>query len=85
MTIETVKKMGLTHLKPTPMVLELVDRSTIMPEGILDEFVVSVESWQYPMDSLVLQPKSLLGDIHSFWKNHGWLLQMHILVVYEDL
>ena len=32
MTIETVRKLGLTNLRPTPTILELADRSTIKPE-----------------------------------------------------
>ena len=32
MTIETIRKLGLTNLRPTPIVLELVDRSTINPK-----------------------------------------------------
>ena len=58
MTIETVKKLGLTNLRPTTTILELVYRSTIKPEGILDDLVISVDSWEYPTDFLVLQPKS---------------------------
>ena len=60
-TMETVKKLGLTNLRPTPTILELADRSTIRPEGILDDLVISVDSWEYPADFLVLQPKSQLG------------------------
>ena len=48
MTIETMKKLGLTNLHPTPTILELADRSTIKPKGILDELIVSVDSWEYP-------------------------------------
>ena len=58
MTIETVKILGLTNLRPTPTILELADRSTIKPEGILDDLVISVDSWEYPTEFLVLQPKS---------------------------
>ena len=47
MTIETVRKVGLTNIRPTPTVLELADRSTIKPEGILDDLVISVDSWEY--------------------------------------
>ena len=61
MTIETVRKLGLTNLRPTPTILELADRSTIKPEGILDDLIISVDSWEYPDDFLVLQPKSQLG------------------------
>ena len=56
-TIETVKKLGLTNLRPTPTILELEKRSTIRPKWILDDLVISVDSWEYPADFLVLQPK----------------------------
>ena len=58
MTIETIRKLGLTNLRPTPTILELAYRSTIKPEGILDDLVIRVDSWEYPADFLVLQPKS---------------------------
>ena len=57
MTIETVQKLGLTNLRPTPTILQLADRSTIKPEGILDDLIVSIDSWEYLADFLVLQPK----------------------------
>ena len=61
MTIETVRKLGLTNLRPAPTILELADRSTIKLEGILDDLVISVDSCEYPDDFLVLQPNSQLG------------------------
>ena len=72
MTIETVRKLGLTNLRPTPTVLELADRSTIKPEGILDDLVILVDSWEYPADFLVLQPKSQLGG-HPLILGRPWL------------
>ena len=44
MKIETVRKLGITNLRPTPTILELEDRSTIKPKGILDNLVISVDS-----------------------------------------
>ena len=44
MTIETIRKLGLTNLRPTPTILEWANRSTIKPEGILDDLVILVES-----------------------------------------
>ena len=61
MTIETVRKLGLTNIKPTPTISELEDRSTIKPEGILDDLIISVDSWEYPTDFLVLQTNLELG------------------------
>ena len=42
MTIETLKQLGLANLRPTPTILEMADRSTIKPEGVVDEVVVSI-------------------------------------------
>lgn len=40
--------------------LQLADRSTVTPEGIVEDVLVSVDSWEYPADFLVLQPKAKL-------------------------
>ena len=72
MTIETVKNLGLTNLRPTPTVLELADRSTIKGEGILDDLVILVDSWEYHVDVLVLQPKSQLRK-HPLILGRPWL------------
>ena len=50
MTIETVKKLRLADLMPTPTILEMADRSTIKLEGILGDLAVSIDSWDYPTD-----------------------------------
>ena len=56
MTIETVKKLGLTSIRTTPTILEMDDKYRIKPEGILDELVVSIDPWEYPVEFFVLQP-----------------------------
>jgi hypothetical protein len=40
MTKETWEMLGSTNLRPTPTVLELVIRSTLRPEGILEDVVI---------------------------------------------
>ena len=52
--------------------MELVDRSTIKPEGILDDLIISIDFWEYPADFLVLQPKSQLG-VHPLILGRPWL------------
>eukprot|EP00253_Pinus_taeda_P017200 PITA_17200 len=61
MTLETMKTLQLTNLQHTTIVLELADRSKVILEGILEDIIVSLDSWEYPVDFLVLQPKSNLG------------------------
>ena len=44
----------------TTIVLQLADHSTVTPEGIMEDVMVSIDSWEYPADFLVLQPKAKL-------------------------
>ena len=61
MNIETLKKLGLIDIRLTQTILEMVERSTIKPEGVVDDVVVSVDSWEYHAYSFVLHPKLQLG------------------------
>ena len=45
-------------LKKTTTVLQLIDRSIVSLEGIIKYIMVSIDSWEYPTDSLVLHPKT---------------------------
>ena len=44
-------------LRPTPSILELADHTTVKPVGVLDDIVVSVASWEYPVDFIVIESK----------------------------
>lgn len=64
--------LGLQNLKPTPTILELANRSTIRPIRKLEDITISVDSWQYLIDILVLHTKSLEGG-HSLILGRPWL------------
>lgn len=72
MTKQTMDQLGLVHIRPTPTMLELANRSKIKPEGMLDDVVVSIDSWEYPTDFIVLQPKHLVGE-HPLILGRPWL------------
>ena len=72
MTKKTMDQHGLVHIHPTPTMLELVDRSKIEPEGVLDDVFVSLDSWEYPIDFIVLHPKNLVGR-HPLILGQPWL------------
>jgi len=56
MTLETAQLLQLKNvIRETPTILELDDRSTIKPEGVIEDLIISVESWNYPADFVVLQ------------------------------
>ena len=61
-TAKTMDTLGLGNIKSTPTILELADKSTIKQVGKLEDVIISVESWHYPVDLLILQTQSLVGD-----------------------
>jgi hypothetical protein len=72
MTKYTMDKLQLSNLRNTPTILQLVDRSTIKPKGVLEDIIVSLDSWEYPVDFMVLQSKSNLGG-HPLILGRPWL------------
>jgi hypothetical protein len=47
MTKGTMDEFKLSIIYNTPIVLQLVERSTIKPENILGDIIVSLDSWEY--------------------------------------
>ena len=55
MTLENLQLLQLQNeVRDTPTILELTDRSTIKPEGVIEDLSISMESWNYPVDFIVL-------------------------------
>ncbi|CAH9096498.1 unnamed protein product [Cuscuta epithymum] len=54
MPSSVVMKLGLGELKPTRMSLQLVDRSVKYPKGILEDVLVRVEKFIFPVDFVVM-------------------------------
>ena len=61
MTMETLRSLNIYNIRPTPTILQLADRSKLKPEGLVDDVIVSIDSWEYPVNFVILQPKSNLG------------------------
>lgn len=72
LTTETCEELGIIALEPTTTLLELVDRLVVRPEGTLHNITFSVDSWEYPLDFLVINPKSRL-DGHPLILGRPWL------------
>eukprot|EP00253_Pinus_taeda_P016213 PITA_16213 len=70
--METMKTLQLNNIRSTSTILELADRSKVVPEGILEDIIVSLDSWEYPVDFLILQPKTNLGG-HPLILGRPWL------------
>ena len=72
MTMETFCNLKIYNIRPTPTILDLADRAKVKPEGVVDDVIVSIDSWEYPVYFIILQPKSNLGG-HPLILGRPWL------------
>lgn len=61
MTNETKERLSLQGLRPTPTVLQMADHSLIKLEGMIKDIIISIESWEYPTNFMILEPNIKLG------------------------
>lgn len=61
MSKQVMDTLRLPNLLYTPNLLQLVDRFVIKLDGVLEDVCVSLDSWEYPVDFMVLTPKDTLG------------------------
>ena len=52
-------QLGLGELKPTNITLSLVDRSVKIPKGIVEDVLVKVDKFYYPVDFVVLDTEPI--------------------------
>ena len=53
------KQLGLGELKPTNVTLSLADRSVKIPKGIVEDVLVKVDKFYYPIDFVVLDTEPI--------------------------
>ncbi|RVW73695.1 Retrovirus-related Pol polyprotein from transposon 17.6 [Vitis vinifera] len=56
------KQLGLGELKPTSITLSLADRSMKIPRGIIEDVLVQVDNFYYPVDFVVLDTDPLVKE-----------------------
>ncbi|RVW76536.1 hypothetical protein CK203_064346 [Vitis vinifera] len=56
------KQLGLGELKPTSITLSLADRSVKIPRGIIEDVLVQVDNFYYPVDFVVLDTDHCQGS-----------------------
>ncbi|KAL4344268.1 hypothetical protein AHAS_Ahas11G0161400 [Arachis hypogaea] len=57
-----VKKLHIEEVKPVQISLELVDKSTVYPRGMIENLLVKVDNFIYPADFVVLDSEGDDGD-----------------------
>eukprot|EP00253_Pinus_taeda_P036019 PITA_36019 len=84
MTLETAQLLQLKNvIRETPTILELADHSTIKPEGVIEDLIILVESWNYLADFVVLQTKTKLGG-HPLILGRLWLATTDAFISYRS-
>ncbi|KAL6316599.1 hypothetical protein AAG906_018854 [Vitis piasezkii] len=56
------KQLGLGELKPTSITLSLADRSVKIPRGIIEDVLVQVDNFYYPVDFVVLDTNPIVKE-----------------------
>jgi len=72
MTYEMMMSLQLPRLKTTPILLEMADKSIVKPIGSLDDIVITIDSWQYPIDFVAISPKTFRPG-HPVVLRRPWL------------
>ena len=58
------KKLGLGELKLTNITLSLADRSVKIPKGIVEDVLVKIDKFYYPVDFVVLDTEPMAEGTH---------------------
>ena len=53
------KQLGLGELKPTSITLTLADRSIKIPRGMIEDILVQVDKFYYPVDFIILDTEPI--------------------------
>ena len=56
------KLLGLGELKPTNITLSLADRSVKIPKGIVEDVLVKIDKFYYPVDFVVLDTEPIANE-----------------------
>ena len=68
------KQLGLGELKPTTITLSLADRSIKIPKGTVEDVLIQVDKFYYPVDFVVLDTKPVVVEANyvlSSWEDHS--------------
>ena len=60
------KQLGLGELKPTSITVSLADRSVKIPRGMIEDVLVQVDKFYYPVDFVVLDTDRLPKELIVF-------------------
>ena len=75
------KQLGLGELKPTSITLSLADRSIKLPKGTVEDVLIQVDKFYYPVDFVVLDTEPAAAGanyVPIILEDHSWPLPMRL-------
>lgn len=58
-------QLGIGELKPTPITMQLADRSVKIPRGVVEDVLIKVDKFYFPVDFIVLDTQPVQNlDCH---------------------
>jgi hypothetical protein len=64
--------------------IELADKSFISPARSLDDVTVTLASWEYPVEFLVIYSKSSSKPRHPVVLGHPWLATTYAFISFQS-
>ncbi|KAL4321614.1 hypothetical protein AHAS_Ahas14G0128100 [Arachis hypogaea] len=62
MPLSMMRKLSIEEVKPVRMTLQLVDRSMVIPNGVVENLLVKVDKFIFPVDFMILDLDEEEGD-----------------------
>ena len=83
------KQLGLGELKPTSITLSLADRSIKIPKGTVEDVLIQVDKFYYPVDFVVLDTEPIAVGTNYVpiisLEDHSWPLLMQLSTAEMEL
>ena len=86
LTYSMYKQLGLGELKPTSITLSLADRSIKIPKGIVEDVLIQVDKFYYPVDFVVLdtEPATLGANYVPIILGRPFLATSNAIINYQN-
>jgi hypothetical protein len=81
---DTMQKLQINQLRPTQTMIELADKLVISLAESLDDVTVTLPSWEYPVDFLVIYSKSSSKPGHPVVLGCPWLATTNAFISYQS-
>ncbi|XP_062114436.1 uncharacterized protein LOC133825523 [Humulus lupulus] len=87
MPLSIYRKLKFGDAEPTTMMLQMADRSVKRPHGVIEDVLVKVDKFIFPIDFIILDieedkniPIILGRPFFSYWESINWCVKRRIII-----